>query len=311
MLIGELERLVAEHPHREKLRAQLMLALYRAGRQVDALGSYRRAQAALAELGIEPGQTSARSRASGAHAGLRARRALEPAAHRRVEGPGPSPRCADPGVAVPLRRPLTGARAGAGAARAGRDRRRGRPAPCRQRGLRQDPDRAGAREGGRRVRGARSLRVMRRRGDRALSARAGVARVRASRLRPRGAPRLPRSTRRVARAAVGRGRRARRRRNRRRRRPRTRQLRAAERPNRCPEADERGAAAAARARRPPLGRCRDAASAPPRRALRSRAARPRRRRLSPHRATSTTGCSRKRSARWNGSTASHASRSGT
>jgi hypothetical protein len=55
VLIGELERLVAEHPHREKLRAQLMLALYRAGRQVDALGSYRSAQAALAELGIEPG----------------------------------------------------------------------------------------------------------------------------------------------------------------------------------------------------------------------------------------------------------------
>jgi DNA-binding SARP family transcriptional activator len=55
VLIAELERLVAEHPHREKLRAQLMLALYRAGRQVDALAAYRSAQAALAELGIEPG----------------------------------------------------------------------------------------------------------------------------------------------------------------------------------------------------------------------------------------------------------------
>ena len=56
VLIAELERLVAEHPHRERLRAQLMLALYRAGRQVDALAAYRDAQAALSELGIEPGR---------------------------------------------------------------------------------------------------------------------------------------------------------------------------------------------------------------------------------------------------------------
>jgi DNA-binding SARP family transcriptional activator len=56
-LVGELEALVARHPLRERLRAQLMLALYRAGRQVDALAAYRDARRALVdELGIEPGR---------------------------------------------------------------------------------------------------------------------------------------------------------------------------------------------------------------------------------------------------------------
>jgi DNA-binding SARP family transcriptional activator len=54
-LIGELETLVADHPYRERLRAQLMLALYRSGRQVDALRVYREARRTLAdELGLEP-----------------------------------------------------------------------------------------------------------------------------------------------------------------------------------------------------------------------------------------------------------------
>jgi DNA-binding SARP family transcriptional activator len=56
-LAGELEALVAEHPLREGFRAQLMLCLYRAGRQADALAAYRAARAALVdELGIEPGR---------------------------------------------------------------------------------------------------------------------------------------------------------------------------------------------------------------------------------------------------------------
>jgi predicted ATPase/DNA-binding SARP family transcriptional activator len=55
-LIGELERLVAEHPLKERLRAQLMLALYRSGRQAEALVAYRDAREQLVEkLGIEPG----------------------------------------------------------------------------------------------------------------------------------------------------------------------------------------------------------------------------------------------------------------
>ena len=55
-LVPELEALVAEHPYRERLRAQLMLALYRSGRQADALGAYQAARRTLAdELGLEPG----------------------------------------------------------------------------------------------------------------------------------------------------------------------------------------------------------------------------------------------------------------
>jgi DNA-binding SARP family transcriptional activator len=54
-LVPELEVLVAEHPVRERFRAQLMLALYRAGRQAEALEVYHAARAALLEgLGIDP-----------------------------------------------------------------------------------------------------------------------------------------------------------------------------------------------------------------------------------------------------------------
>ena len=54
--VAELEQLVVSHPLRERLRAQLMLALYREGRQADALDVYRRTRELLvSELGIEPG----------------------------------------------------------------------------------------------------------------------------------------------------------------------------------------------------------------------------------------------------------------
>jgi DNA-binding SARP family transcriptional activator len=54
-LVGELEALVRDHPLRERLRGQLMLALYRSGRQAEALEAYLGARRALVdELGIEP-----------------------------------------------------------------------------------------------------------------------------------------------------------------------------------------------------------------------------------------------------------------
>jgi predicted ATPase len=56
-LVGELEALIDEHPYREGLRAQLMLALYRCERQADALQAYQDARRTLVEeLGIEPGE---------------------------------------------------------------------------------------------------------------------------------------------------------------------------------------------------------------------------------------------------------------
>jgi len=56
-LVGELEMLTKEHPLREQLLAQLLLALYRAGRHGEALETYQQARRRLVdELGLEPGQ---------------------------------------------------------------------------------------------------------------------------------------------------------------------------------------------------------------------------------------------------------------
>lgn len=57
-LVAELETLVGEHPFREHLLEQLMLALYRSGRQSDALDAYRRGAGRLrSEFGLEPGRS--------------------------------------------------------------------------------------------------------------------------------------------------------------------------------------------------------------------------------------------------------------
>ena len=59
-LVGQLEALIGDHPYRERLRAQAMLALYRCERQADALQAYQDARRTLVdELGIEPGESYA------------------------------------------------------------------------------------------------------------------------------------------------------------------------------------------------------------------------------------------------------------
>ena len=56
-VVAELRALVSEHPLRERLRAQMMLALYRSGRQADALEVYRQTRRVLLDdLGLEPGE---------------------------------------------------------------------------------------------------------------------------------------------------------------------------------------------------------------------------------------------------------------
>jgi DNA-binding SARP family transcriptional activator len=100
-LVGELEGLVSEHPFRERLRGQLILALYRSGRQADALEVHRTGrQLLVVELGVEPGPelvgleqailrhdpTLAVPAASGSPATATHRREVEPwlAAERRT-----------------------------------------------------------------------------------------------------------------------------------------------------------------------------------------------------------------------------------
>ena len=87
-LVGELEALVRDHPLRERLQAQLMLALYRSGRQAEALERYHAARDVLVdELGIEPGrelQDLERAILNHDPALDAARRPLTPAVSRRV-----------------------------------------------------------------------------------------------------------------------------------------------------------------------------------------------------------------------------------
>jgi DNA-binding SARP family transcriptional activator len=81
-LVGELEGLVSAHPLRERLRGQLMLALYRSGRQAEALKAYHDARRALVdELGIEPSPALQQLHGSI----LRQESTLAPAAPRSVE----------------------------------------------------------------------------------------------------------------------------------------------------------------------------------------------------------------------------------
>jgi DNA-binding SARP family transcriptional activator len=85
-VVGELEKLVAEHPLRERLRALLMHALYRSGRQAEALAAYQEARKALVELGLEPGRTLQELERAMLRrdVSLEARRASPPAPERSI-----------------------------------------------------------------------------------------------------------------------------------------------------------------------------------------------------------------------------------
>jgi DNA-binding SARP family transcriptional activator len=86
-LVPELETLVARHPLRERFRYQLMLALYRSGRQADALQAYRQARQELSdELGLEPSESLKQLEA----AILRQDPALAPAADTARVRPAPA-----------------------------------------------------------------------------------------------------------------------------------------------------------------------------------------------------------------------------
>lgn len=103
-VLGELQVLVREHPLRERLRAQQMLALYRADRQADALDAYQQARHALIdELGIEPSESLQRLQ----QAILRHDPALEvPTGTAATDGAAAAPAPADGAhVAVPRPRP--------------------------------------------------------------------------------------------------------------------------------------------------------------------------------------------------------------
>jgi DNA-binding SARP family transcriptional activator len=82
-VIGELEALVSEHPLHERLRGHLMLALYRSGRQADALHAYQEARRALLDqIGVDPGP--ALQQLHGAV--LRQERSLDPTTHTKPHG---------------------------------------------------------------------------------------------------------------------------------------------------------------------------------------------------------------------------------
>ena len=82
-VIGELEALISEQPLRERLRGHLMLALYRSGRQADALHAYQEARRALLDrIGIDPGP--ALQQLHGAV--LRQERSLDPTARTKPDG---------------------------------------------------------------------------------------------------------------------------------------------------------------------------------------------------------------------------------
>jgi DNA-binding SARP family transcriptional activator/pimeloyl-ACP methyl ester carboxylesterase len=111
-LVGELELLVDRHPFRERLWGHLMVALYRSGRQADALAAYQRVRRLLRdELGVEPGGELRRTEAAVLRHELGPATSLAPGPGAAADAIRPSPvryaRAAD-GVSVAYRSAGTG-----------------------------------------------------------------------------------------------------------------------------------------------------------------------------------------------------------
>jgi DNA-binding SARP family transcriptional activator/tetratricopeptide (TPR) repeat protein len=96
-LLPELHNLTTQHPFRERLRGQLILALYRSGRQVEALASYQEVRTRLAEeIGVDPGEQLQR---------LHQRILTNDPALTDTPPPRPSPTAAPPPRSVPRQLP--------------------------------------------------------------------------------------------------------------------------------------------------------------------------------------------------------------
>jgi DNA-binding SARP family transcriptional activator/streptogramin lyase len=124
-VVGELEALVREHPLRERIRGQLMLALYRCGRQAEALEAYRDGRRHMSdELGLEPGpelrELEARILAHSPELAAPRRRG-PPALAERPEGEARRPRGLHAALAIVAAAVLLGGAALAAALRSGDD----------------------------------------------------------------------------------------------------------------------------------------------------------------------------------------------